>query len=200
MRGSAARRQTTGSDPAPLPLLRSSGVSLGVLVVLLATVSTLRWFYYGAGEAVALLYVVPIALGALRFGRRGGVGVAGFGMTAFVVLEAIRGHGDLDVTGWVGPLLAMALIGCLVGHLSSLAALREADRRLQASQIEELRDVQCSAAQASDSIVQQVAAARWVLESGQSERAAAMLDEAVAEGITEVSGAPPPSPRKPMAP
>lgn len=174
-------------------------MSLAVIVGLLAAVTTLRWFYYGAGEAVALLYVVPIALGGLRFGRRGGAAVAAFGITAFVVLEAVRGHGDLDMSGWAAPLLAMALVGGLVGHLSSIAALQEADRRRQADQIEELRDAQRSAIQASDSIVQRVAAARWMLESGQSEEAVAALGIAVTEGIAEVSPALPPVPDEPRA-
>ncbi len=203
MRGSgrsAAGDRTTGLRLSRVPVPRSRLVSVAVIAVLLATVTALRWFYYGAGEAVALLYVVPIALGALRFGRRGGAVMAGFGITAFVVLEAVHGHGDLDMSGWVGPLLAMAIVGGLVGHLSSVADLQEADRRLQAQQIEELRDAQRSAAQAGDSIVQQVAAARWMLESGLSEEAFVTLDNAVAEGIAEVSGALPPLPREPTAP
>ena len=85
-------------------------MALGVIAGLLAAVTVLRWFFDGAGEAVALLYVVPITLGALRFGRRGGIGVAGIGMTAFIVLEAVRARGDLDLTGWAGPLLVMVLI------------------------------------------------------------------------------------------
>ena len=198
--GSAARDRTTGFRLDRVPVPRSRIVSVVVIAALLAVVTALRWFYYGAGEAVALLYVVPIALGALRFGRRGGAAMAGFGITAFVVLEAVRGHGDLDMSGWAGPLLAMAIVGGLVGHLRSVADLQEADRRLQAQQIEELRDAQRSTAQASDSIVQKVAAARWMLESGLSEQAAVTLDNAVAEGIAEVSGALPPLPREATAP
>lgn len=198
--GSAARDRTTGFRLDRVPVPRSRLVSVVVIAALLAVVTALRWFYYGAGEAVALLYVVPIALGALRFGRRGGAAMAGFGITAFVVLEAVRGHGDLDMSGWAGPLLAMAIVGGLVGHLRSVADLQEADRRLQAQQIEELRDAQRSTAQASDSIVQKVAAARWMLESGLSEQAAVTLDNAVAEGIAEVSGALPPLPREATAP
>jgi hypothetical protein len=165
-------------------------VASGVIVGLLAAVTVLRWFFDRSGEAVALLYVVPITLGALRFRRRGGLGVAGFGMIAFIVLEAVRARGDLDVTGWAGPLLVMVLIGGVVGHLSESAARREADQRVQAQRsrrLEELCDAQRSAIEASDSIVQQVAAARWMLEAGQSNEALAALDETLAEGIAKVS-------------
>ncbi len=163
-------------------------VAVGIIVGLLAAVTILRWFFDRASETVALLYVVPIALSALRFGRKGGITAAGFGVTAFVVLEAVRARGDIDVTGWVGPLLAMVLMGGLVGHLSEVAAQREADRRCQAQRIEELSDAQRRAIEASDSVVQQVAAARWMLEAGQSQEALAALGDAVADGIARVHG------------
>ena len=51
-----------------------------------------------------------------------------------------------------------------------------------------------SALEAGDSIVQRVAAVRWMLEAGKSEDALAALDATVADGIAEVSSAlPPPS-------
>jgi hypothetical protein len=42
------------------------------------------------------------------------------------MLQIIRSHGDVDATGWVGPLLAMALMGGLVGYLSESEASHEA--------------------------------------------------------------------------
>lgn len=159
----------------------------GLILGLFAVVTILRWHFDRAGEAVALLYVIPIALAALRFGRRGGILAAGIGFTAFIVLEAIRARGDIDMTGWVGPLLAMGLIGGLVGHLREAASLREADRDLQARRIEKLCDAQHQAATASDSIVQQVAAARWMIEAGRSQEALAALGDAVAQGIAHGS-------------
>jgi hypothetical protein len=160
-----------------------------VIAGLLAAVTLLRWFFDRNGESVALLYVVPIALGALRFGRRGGIIVAGFGVVAFVVLEAVRARGDLDVSGWAGPLLAMTLIGALVGHLSEVAGHREAEQGLRTAQIGALRDAQRSAISTADSMVQQVAAARWMLEAGQPEEALAALGDAVAEGIARLTPA-----------
>ncbi len=183
----AARVWRAGWDLARHHAPRSRLVAFGVIVGLIAAVTILRWFFDRAGESVALLYVLPIALGALRFGRKGGITVAGCGIAAFIVLEAVRAKGDLDMTGWVGPLLAMALVGGLVGHLSEVAALRESDHRLQAQRIEELRAAQREADAASDSIVQQVAAARWMLEAGQNQEALAALGDAVAKGIARVS-------------
>lgn len=191
-RGRAAERWLACWDACRQRAPRSRLLASGGILALLCAVTVLRWFVDGAGQAAALLYVVPIALGALRFGRRGGLVVAGFSATAFVVLEAVRAHGDLDVTGWVGPLLAMVLIGGLVGHLSDVAAEGETERRQAARRLEELSAARRSAAEISDSIVQQVAAARWMLESGQHLEALAALDDTVANGIAAVSGTLPP--------
>jgi hypothetical protein len=163
-----------------------------VIVGLMGAVTVLRWFVDGAGQAAALLYVVPIALSALRFGRRGGVAAAGFATSAFAMLEIFHSHGDVDTTGWVGPLLAMALMGGLVGYLSESAAGHETAHRLQARHLDELRDAQYAAREANDSIVQQVVAARWMLEAGQNQEALAALNATVSEGIAHVSSLLPP--------
>lgn len=154
----------------------------------MVAVTVLRWFVDRAGQAAALLYVVPIALCALRFGRRGGVAAAGVGMAAFVTLELVRSQGDVDATGWVAPLVAMALMGGLVGHLSEAAAHHEAAHRRQKRDLDAMRDAQHAASEVNDSIVQQVVAARWMLEAGKEQEALAALDATVAVGIAQVSG------------
>jgi hypothetical protein len=166
----------------------SPATALGVIVCLTATVTILRWFVDGAGQAAALLYVLPIALGALRFGRRGGLGAAGFGIGAFIVLELVRARGDVDVTGWIAPLLAMALMGGLVGHLSESGARNDEARRLLAQHLDELRRARHAALEAGDSIVQRVAGARWMLEVGRSQEALEALNATLTDGITRVSG------------
>jgi hypothetical protein len=182
-----AVRSRAGWDVLRHLLAASRLASFGAIFGLFMVVTILRWRFDRAGESVALLYVLPIALGALRFGRRGGILAAGCGFTAFTVLEAIRARGDVDMTGWLGPLLAMALIGGLVGHLREAASLREEDRKLEARRIQQLCDAQLEAARVSDSIVQQVAAARWMIEAGQSQEALAALRDAVAQGIAHAS-------------
>lgn len=173
---------------------RTRSVALGLVVVLMGAVTVLRWFVDRAGQAAALLYVVPIALCALRFGRRGGVAAAGFGMAAFVTLELVRSQGDVDLTGWVAPLVAMALMGGLVGHLSESAARHEAARRQQERDLDAIRDAQHAVSEVNDSIVQHVVAARWMLEAGKEQEALAALDATVAAGIAQVSGTLPPFP------
>ncbi len=175
-----ARREAPSSRP----------VAVAVVVAAFAGVTALRWYVDGAGQAAALLYVVPIALGALRFGRRGGLAAAAVGAVAFSVLAGVHGTGDLDLTGWLGPVLVMGLVGGLVGWQVDVAVRRQAlqaSQARQARQLEALCDEQQAAIRAGDSIVQQLAAVRWLLEAGQTQEAIAALAETVTEGIAEVS-------------
>lgn len=166
---------------------RSSGMAVAVLAGLMVAVTASRWFVERAGEAVALLYVVPIALAGLRFGRRGGLLTTGVGAAAFAGLELARARGDIDVTGWVAPLLAMTLMGGLVGQLSDTIATSQAAVRRQADRLEELDEARRATVRAGDSLVQQVAAARWMLEAGNGQGALAALEATVTEGISELS-------------
>ncbi len=72
--------------------------------------------------------------------------------------------------------------------------------RLQAQRLEESRAARHAAIVASDGIVQQLAAARWMIEAGNTRGALAALDTTVARGIAEVSSALPPlSPSRPAS-
>lgn len=160
---------------------------MAVLGGLMVAVTASRWFVDWAGEAVALLYVVPIALAGLRFGRRGGLLTTGVGAAAFAGLELARARGDMDVTGWVAPLLAMTLMGGLVGQLSDTTTTTLAAVRLQADRLEELDDARRATVRAGNSLVQQVVATRWMLEAGNGQGAFAALEATVTEGISELS-------------
>lgn len=163
---------------------------LVVIGALFVAVTALRWQLDGAGESVALLYVVPIGAAAMWFGRRGGSVTAGIGVVAFVLLAAVRGRGDLDATGWVAPVLAMGLVGGLVGYLADLAANRAELGSIEAEQrrhLEQVCDTQHAALVAGDSVVQRVAAARWLLEVGRHDEAKEVLGTSVADGVASLS-------------
>lgn len=178
MRGAPAR------PPRPVAVAAIAGLFVGVTV--------LRWFIDGSGQAAALLYVAPIAFSGLWYGRRAGIGAAAVGTLAFAVLAVVHGHGDLDVTGWAGPILAMAIVGVLIGHLAERAGKKEQlttghpdqDRRL-----EEICEAQHAALEVSDSIVQEVAAARWMLQVGRTAEAMDVLGQTVTDGISRLSEA-----------
>lgn len=185
LRALPAGMRARGAPPPPR-------VALAAIVGLFIAVTVLRWFVDRSGQAAALLYVVPIALSGLWYGRRGGAGAAGLGAVAFAVLAAVHGQGDLDLTGWVGPVVAMGLVGGLVGHLAEHAANRDRAAARHASRrrhLEEVCEAQRAALAASDSIVQDVAAARWMLEAGHTEEAMDVLGGTVADGISRLSEA-----------
>jgi hypothetical protein len=163
---------------------RSAPVSFSLVVGLFAGVTVLRWFIDRSGQAAALLYVLPITLGALRFGRRGAAGAVALGTLSFVVMALVHGRGDLDLTGWSAPPLSMALVGYLAARLEGLVGAHTEHRRY----LEEVREAQHATLTVSDSIVQQVAAARWMLEAGRADEAAEVLNGTVAEGIEKLAG------------
>lgn len=167
--------------------------ALPLVVGLFAVVTALRWFLDGSGQAAALLYVVPIALCALWFGRHGGLGSATGGAVLFVVLGLVHGHGDLDATGWADPVLAMSLVGGLIGELSERVARERgfATRHAMWGQrLEELCERQQSALVASDSLAQTLAAARWMLEAGATNQAIDVLNSGVTAGIEDLATSP----------
>jgi hypothetical protein len=167
-------------------------VALGLIAGLFVAITVLRWFVDRSGQAAALLYVVPITLCGLWYGRRAGTGAAALGGGAFVVLAAVHGRGDLDLTGWVGPVIVMGLVGGLVGHLAQHAKDRDRDAARHASRrrhLEAVCEAQRQALVVGDSIVQDVAAARWMLEVGHTEEAIDVLSGSVAEGIALLGGA-----------
>ncbi len=193
--GRAVRLWTAGWNLSRRYAPKAPATALAVVAVLMVAVTVLRWYVDGAGQSAALLYVVPIALSAMRFGRRGGLVSAGIAMAAFVVLELVRSKGDVDLTGWVAPLLAMALMGGLVGSLSEAAARNDAARRLHLRDFEAAERARLADLETSDSIVQRVAAARWMLEVGRSEDALRALEATVSDGIDHLGRRlPPPEP------
>ncbi len=172
----------------PLP----DGPTSVVVAGLFLGVTVLRWYFDRGGQVVALLYVLPVALSALWRGRRGGLVAAVAGAGLFVVFSALHERGDLDATGWAAPPAAMFLVGGLVGELAERAsrARRLAARHAeQARRLGELCERQQVALETSDSLLQRVAAARWLLEAGSTEEAIDLLTAVVAEGIEELRNA-----------
>jgi hypothetical protein len=98
-------------------------VAVGLFVV----VSLVQWFNDGSGQAIAVLYVLPIALIAVTLGERGGLAGATVGFVLFAVFEIIHSYGDIDATGWAVRAVAMFLLGGLLG--------RATDRTLASEQV-----------------------------------------------------------------
>jgi len=164
-------------------------------VVLFAGVTALQWFSDGAGEAIAVLYVLPIALVAVTTGLSGGLKAASAGFTLFSLFELTHATGDIDATGWVVRAVAMFLLGGLLGRATDLtnaseqAALDEQQRRHQA---EEANHRYAEALEINDSIIQQMVAAKWMVERGQCSEALDLLSETITQGERVVAELLPP--------
>lgn len=130
-------------------------------------------------EPVSVLYVLPIALLAVAFGLRGGIAGATTGVLLLWGWAAVE-NASLSLVGWASRVTAMALLGVLLGAaVDRLAEASRVERLLLAARLRERE-----AAEISDSIIQGMAAAKWLLESGRladSERVLTQTIEASQE-------------------
>jgi hypothetical protein len=76
---------------------------------LFAAVTVGQIFANGTGEAVDILYSLPVALLAVSFGLRGGSIGAAIGMSLFAIVELADGVGDIDATGWIARAAGLVL-------------------------------------------------------------------------------------------
>ncbi len=136
-----------------------------VAIVLAAGVFALRMVDSSAEDAVSVLYVLPVALLALAFGCRVGLG-AGLGSVALLVLGSQLTGVSFTPLGWSARITPLILLGTLVGFASD--QLREADERERSYARVAL--LQREAAEINDGIVQGLAVAKWLLEAGETER------------------------------
>lgn len=150
-----------------------------VAVVALQTVDT------RASDAIALLYVLPISLAAVSFGVAGGLTAAAVAYLAFGLFALLSATGHVGVDGWIGRAAAMFLLGGLLGRASdqteratSLALAYQRQRLIAEEQSRRFAE----GIELSDSILQEVTAAKWAIEQGDHDRAARLLARALSSG------------------
>ncbi len=164
--------------------------AIALAVALFAAVSVARFLTDGAGEAVDILYALPIALLAMAFGVRGGMIGATVGFALFALFELVDGTGDIDATGWLARAAGMALLGLLLGRSVDqveagqrlVLESREHRRRLQ-----ETARRQAEALEISDSVLQHLAAVKWLVESERNTEAIELLNTTIETGQRIVS-------------
>jgi K+-sensing histidine kinase KdpD len=165
--------------------------SVVVATVLFAAISVLQWFVDGSGQAVVMLYLLPVALLAVTFGTRGGVAAAAGAFAVFALFEIFHATGDIDVEGWIVRGVALFLLGGLLGRAtdemeaSRRAALEEQEGRCR---LEAAIRRYTNAIEISDSILQQLVAAKWLAEAGRSDQVVGLLDETIVRGEHMVAG------------
>lgn len=156
MQPTTARRGGTG----PWFWLRPA-LAVTVSVVLFLGIIVLRWTVGGAEDAISMLYVLPVALLALTFGLRVGV-TSGVLAVSLLVLWVVTAGESLSAWGWLSRVTPLLLLGALVGESADhIRAAAEAERRAA-----EVRLLQREAAEINDRVLQQMAAAKWMLEAG----------------------------------
>jgi signal transduction histidine kinase len=136
----------------------------------------------GAGDAAGLLYVLPVALAAVAFGRRAGL-AAGLVGVALVVLWAVLRNADISLLGWVSRVVPLLLLGVLLGDATERLGAADLRRRELEAAAQRHRD----AAEISDSLIQGMTAARWALEAERHDVALRTLEETISRGQQLVS-------------
>ncbi|MCD6640977.1 MAG: hypothetical protein LT071_13820 [Nocardioides sp.] len=136
-----------------------------------------------AAVGITMLYVVPISLAALAYGRAAGVVAAVVALAAlltWVELADVR----LTTLGWVARIVPLLLAGFLLGDTSD--RLRRADAARVAQVQRELLHRQ--AVEINDSLLQGMAVTKWALEAGNHDLALKNLTETIGTGQKLVSG------------
>lgn len=171
---------------ATFPWYRShQGAALTIACGLFAIVTVGHIFDNGTGQAVDILYSLPVALLAVSFGLRGGLMGAAIGISLFAVVELADGVGDIDATGWIARAAGLSLLGVLLGHATD--QIQSGEQRMLAAQEERLELAertrrQAEALEISDSILQHLAAAKWMAETGNDKVAVEILASTIETG------------------
>lgn len=159
----------------PSIALMVSGGLYGAVFLLTVFAGTPRDDYF-------LLYVFPVALVAITFGLRGGA-VAGLSAVALIVVWVVLRDVSLTTTGWAAHVVPVLVLGLLLGRAADRLRWAEAERlRLEATAL-----LHREAIEINDSLVQGMAAARWLLQAGEVEAGLKILDETLLQAQELVS-------------
>ena len=127
--------------------------TLAVVVVLFVAVVAVR---------LPVLAVFPVSLMALTWGLRGGLAGSAAAALATVVV-------DTDVLRWAATLSAVMLLGVLFGEAQDRSRASMAARLRERAELEQLQlrlARATAAAEISDSVIQGMVAAKWLVEAG----------------------------------
>lgn len=173
------------------PWYRSHGrVALITAILLFVAVTVLYIVDIGTGQSVDIFFVLPIALLAMSFGLRGGLIGAAVGFVLFAGVQLAFGGDDISVMRWVTRGTGLFLLGILLGHATDQI---EAAQRRTIADLEERQALaerarrQAEALEISDSILQHLAVAKWMIEVGNDDEAVTILTSTIATGEAMVA-------------
>ncbi|WP_350275710.1 hypothetical protein [Kribbella sp. HUAS MG21] len=179
---------TDAAESLPTPVPRDPWfrlhprTALGVAGGLYVAVLLLTVLAGTPGDDYFLLYVFPVALIAIAFGWRAGVG-AGLAAVAFVIVWVVVRDVELSPTGWVAHVAPMLVLGLLLGTAADRLRAAEAAR----VEVEAAALLHREAIEINDLLVQGMAAARWSFQAGQVDAGLKILDETLGQAQELVS-------------
>lgn len=167
------------TEGVPLPWFRERPHwAVGVAIALAVAVFMTRILIGDAPrDAVSMLYMLPIALLALAFGRNAGF-VAGLVACCLVAIWVVSRDVELSFVGWTSRLVPFLLLGGLLGDASDRLALATERQRALEAAAQRQRD----AAEVNDTLVQGMAAAKWAFEAGRIEAGLTTLTQTIELG------------------
>lgn len=154
-----------------------------VAAALFGAVLCLRLLSGGPEDAYSMLYVLPVALVAMSSGLRAGT-AAGLVAVALMALWAVTMDVSLSPVGWASRVTPLLLLGALLGDASDRLARADAERR----RLEAAALLHREAIEINDSLVQGMVAAKWSLESGQTDVGLRTLSDTITRAHDLVSG------------
>jgi hypothetical protein len=162
-------------------------MALSVSMALFAFIFVMRVAVDSTHDSITLLYALPVALLALAFGYRAGV-LAGVVAVVLLLGGVVIVGEEFSFVRWLSRVVPLLLLGALVGASSDrISEARRAERYAYRISL-----MQRDAAEVNDTVVQGLAAAKWLLESGEVGRAIELIDQTaeVAQGlVSRVLGA-----------
>ncbi|CAI9415632.1 hypothetical protein [Nocardioides sp. T2.26MG-1] len=162
---------------------RRPPLTWAVVVALFAGIFALRLSGGTVEDAYSMLYVFPVALVAVAFGRRAGT-AAGVVAVALIVVWAVTRDVGLDPLGWASRVLPILLLGLLVGDATDRVRRTESERR----RLESAALLHRDAIEINDSLVQGMVAAKWSLEAGNLDAGLSTLNATITQAHELVSG------------
>jgi glucose-6-phosphate-specific signal transduction histidine kinase len=156
--------------------------ALAVAGALFAGVFAVLLILGDPAEVSAGLYVLPVGLLAVAFGLRPGVCAGALSATLIYGCAQLNGA-ELSAFDWIASVAPILFVGLLLGDASDRLA---AAHRLHA-EIALASQRHREAIEINDSLVQGMAATKWLLESGRDDAALETLAETLRDGERLVS-------------
>jgi hypothetical protein len=165
------------STPSAGPWFRRQPhLAVAVAAAMTFLIFAARLSVAGTADAITVFYALPVALIAVAFGFRWGL-AAGAGAVALIeVWVGIEGI-TLSPLAWTTRTIPMLLLGGLLG----LACDRLQEAYERDEQLSMMIAFQREAAEINDTVVQGLAAAKWLFEMGDLEHGLNMLTDTMVQ-------------------